>query len=40
MRCRKCGRPTTPAVGVYLIRLYPRERFCVECGRRERFCSC
>lgn len=38
--CIRCSAPSTPARGPYLELLYPLERFCDECGRRERFCSC
>lgn len=38
--CNHCSSPSDPAEGVYLALLYPLERFCSGCGRRERHCSC
>lgn len=38
--CVRCSGSSTLARGPYLELLYPAERFCEGCGRRERFCSC
>lgn len=38
--CVRCSASSTPARGPYLELLFPAERFCEGCGRRERFCSC
>lgn len=38
--CLRCGSLAPPASGPYLALLYPFERFCSPCGRRECFCTC